>query len=723
MATILDRLVTELRFNTDRAGLRQAETGVRKFRKQIDGLANRLSIAGAVGTAAFGIIGKAGLDTESALLRTRAELGLTEDQMRTLREEALRVGSSLPLNTSDIVNAQRAYGKLGATYEEIIRDTPAIAGAAVASGLPVEQVAQYARVIQNVFGGDIQENLDLMLRTANRSPASFQSLAESVQFAGQSAVDAGLDFKTYLSTLAGTAGAGRGVETVAQGLVALFGRLAKSSEGIGRGGKIVTDAFTGVGISMDDVDDAMDGTTEGFVKLLRLINDAGLSSQQLTALLSTLAGDTYAASISYAVQNPEVIENLLAEAGAAPGEVQRQMDIILEGASGGLTETRALIDTILNRLSEFGVLSGIETMTRHFNQFATALTRTDDEGNLVHEGWLRLISILITGLASLLAVGIGLKVVSFALGGYLGLTGAATFLTGLWSSSMLGLRIQLGLMAIKAKIAAAATWLLNSALWANPVVLIVAGIIALIAAIGIAVYFIWKYRDAIVEFGKQAWIWIKERVLGAFHAVWAWLKQNWPLILGILLGPFGLAIGAFFRWRHQILDFFRNLIDRILGFFRNLNLFDAGRQFLMTFVDGILSIGDTVKDAVTGVLKKARDLLPFSDAKEGPLSGLTASGRAIVDTLAKGVRGAAPLGSSLRPALAGLPSLAAPLPVGPLPAPTVQGGTTISLSLRVDRVEINAPGGDPDDVYEAGMRSMGDAMRQLAEQVDSQLRA
>ena len=318
-----------------------------------------------------------------------------------------------------------------------------------------------------------------------------------------------------------------------------------------------------------------------------------------------------------------------------------------------------------------------------------------------------MISVLVTGAAALLAVGIALKGLSFALGGYLVLKGIVVALTGAWAGALIGLRIQLALMAIQQKIAAAATWLLNSALWANPVVLIVAGIIALVAAIVLAVYFIWKYRDAIVEFGKQAWMWIKERVLGAFHAVWSWLKQNWPLILGILLGPIGLAIVAFVKWRHEILEFFKNLIDRILGFFKNLNLFDAGRQFLMTFVDGILSVGDTVKDAVTGVLKKARDLLPFSDAKEGPLSRLTESGKAIVDTLARGVRDAAPLGGSLRPALAGLPSLAAPLPVGPLPTPTVQGGTTITLSLRVDRVEINAPGGDPDEVHRAGMGGDG----------------
>ena len=33
-------------------------------------------------------------------------------------------------------------------------------------------------------------------------------------------------------------------------------------------------------------------------------------------------------------------------------------------------------------------------------------------------------------------------------------------------------------------------------------------------------------------------------VKGAAVFVWNWLKQNWPLLLGILTGPFGIAVVA-----------------------------------------------------------------------------------------------------------------------------------------------------------------------------------
>ena len=454
--TLLESFVIELIFKGDRRELDKWDRGIKNLNQKLDNLVRPFTIAGTVGAASLGLIGKAGLDTEKALLRMRAELGLTEDQMRTLREEALRVGSDLPLNTADIVNAQRAYGKLGATFQEIIRDTPAIAGASVATGLQPEQVARYARGIQNIFGGDVQENLDVMLRAANRSAGTFESFGESIQFAGQSAADAGLSFKTYIASLGGTAGAMRTVESVSQGMTAMWARLAKSGEGIGRGGKIIQEAFEGVGISMTDVDSAMDGTEEGFIRLLELINDSQLSRSQLTALLSTLAGDTYSASISFAVQNPEAIRNLLAEAALAPGEIFRQQKTVLSGASGGITIMMAQIDTLLNRLAEFGTLTAIQNFTKAVSALIGWLTKANEETELVNRRWLQMISIGVTALASMLAVAAVLKVMTFALSGFVVLVKIARGAVWLWQNALIATRIQLALLNVQTWLAAVA---------------------------------------------------------------------------------------------------------------------------------------------------------------------------------------------------------------------------------------------------------------------------
>jgi hypothetical protein len=47
-------------------------------------------------------------------------------------------------------------------------------------------------------------------------------------------------------------------------------------------------------------------------------------------------------------------------------------------------------------------------------------------------------------------------------------------------------------------------------------------------------------------------------------------------------------------------------------------------------------------EAVSSILGRVRNLLPFSDAREGPLSQLTLSGQKVMDTLGEGITGAAP---------------------------------------------------------------------------------
>ena len=65
--------------------------------------------------------------------------------------------------------------------------------------------------------------------------------------------------------------------------------------------------------------------------------------------------------------------------------------------------------------------------------------------------------------------------------------------------------------------------------------------------------------------------------------------------------------------------------------------YDAGASLLQTFASGITAGAKWVYDAMVSALTWVRNLLPFSDAKEGPLSDLTASGAALLRAFANGI--------------------------------------------------------------------------------------
>ena len=93
----------------------------------------------------------------------------------------------------------------------------------------------------------------------------------------------------------------------------------------------------------------------------------------------------------------------------------------------------------------------------------------------------------------------------------------------------------------------------------------------------------------------------------------------------------------------SVINFFKELPGKIISALGDVGrmLFDSGKKIIQGLVDGIKNVGGQVKDAVEGVLQSARDLLPFSDAKEGPFSDLTKSGESIFKTIKQGaIKGA-----------------------------------------------------------------------------------
>lgn len=65
--------------------------------------------------------------------------------------------------------------------------------------------------------------------------------------------------------------------------------------------------------------------------------------------------------------------------------------------------------------------------------------------------------------------------------------------------------------------------------------------------------------------------------------------------------------------------------------------FTSGQRIVSTFAQGIISAFSVPIEAVKNGLQKIRNMLPFSDAKEGPLSTLTLSGQRTMTTYAHGL--------------------------------------------------------------------------------------
>lgn len=200
----------------------------------------------------------------------------------------------------------------------------------------------------------------------------------------------------------------------------------------------------------------------------------------------------------------------------------------------------------------------------------------------------------------------------------------------------------------------ASVWSFTAALLANPITWIIIGIVALVAAI----ILLWRNWDSVVSWIQGVW----NGFVNGIKAGFDWIRNlfsGMPTWLQIAIAAFlpfiGIPMLIITHW-DSIVAFFSNMWTRIKeGFVNGINAIkeffmgvpaffrESGARIIDTLVEGIKSAAMKPVEAVKGIFQKVRKLLPFSDAKEGPLAELTLSGHRTMSTLAQGIEQGADL--------------------------------------------------------------------------------
>jgi hypothetical protein len=153
----------------------------------------------------------------------------------------------------------------------------------------------------------------------------------------------------------------------------------------------------------------------------------------------------------------------------------------------------------------------------------------------------------------------------------------------------------------------ATVWAFNTALWANPLTWIIVAIIAAIAALGAAIYFIYKYWDDIVAYFSDLW----EQVKTIFTDFQNWVSEQWE----------GLK-----QTFSEIGDFFVEVWDSAST--GAINIFDS---FVKFFTE---TIPNAIKSVWEGVKKWFLDLI---DTMMAPVQGVIDVAKNIGGSVKNGV--------------------------------------------------------------------------------------
>ena len=580
------------------------------------------------------------IEFESAMSDVRKVVDFdTPEQFAQMQQDILRMGRTLPLAHEGLAALVAAGGQAGLAREELAKFAEDAAKMATAfDGLSADDAGKMMANWRTAFKmsqDEVRALSDQINYLSNVTASDTTTISDIVTRVGALGDVAGVSSASIAAIGTTMASVGVGSDVAATGIKNFMLSLVAGEAAT----KSQREAFKKLGLDSEQVSKDMQKDSEKTIlKVLQGVSKLSKAEQATT--LQQLFGKESIGAIAPLLTNLDNLKNNLdavSDSTKYAGSMQKEFEARNATTANTLQLTK-------NRVAELGINIGsilLPGLNKTLEVINPLLGKVADFANQ-NKTLIGVIGGVVFGLASL-------KIASLALG-Y-----AWTFVSGgalILQKTYLALRSSAILAAVATKGWAAAQWLFNAAMTANPIGLIVAAIAAVIAA-GVALYMHW------------------DTVKAKFVEVWEGIK-NW---------------------------------------FTSFSLYDSGMKMLQTLADGIKAAAYAPVEAISGALGKVREYLPFSDAKVGPLSQLTLSGQKVVDTLREGMLSAKPLtdasSSQFGSALTGFGG------GSPLDLSGLSGGSTTSMNVTYAPV-INIQGtGNQQDINQAIKDGNDDFLKKL----------
>jgi len=618
-----------------------AEGAVGKMEGVLSGVGGKwgaiLGGAGAGAGLAFAGSLMGAVDNEVGSDRLAASLGKGSDAAERYGKVAGEVfANGFGAGLEDVNTAMGAVitsikGMRGASDAEVQKMTEKAMTFADVMQVDVTRAAQVAgNMVYNGMAKDGAEAFDLLMKASQKVPVQLrEDVLDATDEYGQFFTALGIDGPEAMALLAKGAEKGMyGIDKAGDAIKEFTIRATDGSkatlttfEAIGLNGmKMSNDLLAGG----DKAERAFNKTVDA---LLKVENPTQRAAEAL-ALFGTPLEDLGTKDIPGFLKSLKTGEGGL---GNFKGAVDKAGATAYDNAAGNLTMFKRTLQTGFVDMIGGKVLPKVTEWSGALNNnLGPAVSTVGDTVKRV-TGWLREHSTVAGVLAGVI---VGLAVVTAAHAAVMAV-GAAGGMTA-W---LAGTKLISG----ATKVWTAVQWAINAALVANPIGLVVAAVVALIAIVVLIATKTTWFQDL----WDKAW----GAIQGAASAVFNWVKSNWPLILAVLTGPIGMAVLAIAKNWDKIKDGASNVkgwitdkFDALVSFFGGLpgraanslsSLTSTIRELFRDAMDAgkekVTGIGDTIVTWIEGIPGKLLD----------KLSGFKSAGANLMQGFVDGMKNAA----------------------------------------------------------------------------------
>lgn len=523
-------------------------------------------------TAAVTGLGTAAVTTaanfESSMSQVQATMGVTKDAMSTvdgqsvntmdtLSELAKKMGAETAFSAKECADALNYLALAGYDTQQMCDTLPTVLNLAAAGDIDLASASDMVTDAMSALGMGVDEStkmVDQMAKTASSTNTSVAQLGEGILTIGATAksIKGGTaELNTALGILAnnGIKGAEGGTH-LRNVILSLQNPTDKAAA-----------QMDALGVSVYD----SNGNMRSLNDILGDLNKSmdGMTSADKANIIATIFNKTDLASVNALLANTgDTWDSLQSSITNSAGAAQQMADTQLDNLQGQITILKSALEGLAISFGEL-LMPAIKQIVDWVQKFVDWLNSMDEGTKKV----------VVT--VALLAAAIG--PVLIVIGKVISAVGTIMTVVP---------KIASAISAVKTAFAA-----LNVTMLANPIVLIIVAITALVAAF----IYLWNTNEGFRQFWIDLWEGIKQAVITAWNAITSFLSTAWESILSL----------AQTVW-DGISGFFTTLWEGIKGVFTSA--WEAISGVMTTIWNTITSIWQSIYDTISPLLEAFRYL-------------------------------------------------------------------------------------------------------------------
>ena len=455
-----------------------------------------------LGTAAV----KTAADFDTGMSKVVAISGATGDDLDKLRDKAREMGSKTKFSASEAASAMEYMAMAGWKTEDMLGGIEGIMNLAAASGENLATTSDIVTDALTAFGlsaADSGHFADVLAAASSNANTNVSMMGETFKYAAPIAGALGFSVEDTAEAIGLMANAGIKGSQAGTSLRTIMNNLAGEVKICGDAIGTVTIQTTNADGSMRELSDILADCRVAFSQLSEseqaAAAEALVGKNAMSGFLALMnAGEADINKLSSAIENCD-------------GTSQRMAETMQDNLEGQLT-------ILKSQLQELAISFG-EILMPTIRSFVSALQKVADWLNGLSDGTKRLITTIALLVAAIGPVLIVVGKVMSAVGTIM--TWAPKIAGAVSTVVSWGPKIVSAIGVVKG--ALSSLW---AVLMANPIILIIAAIAALVAAF----VYLWNHSESFRNFWINLWESIKTAVNTVVEAIGTFLSEAWTAI-------------------------------------------------------------------------------------------------------------------------------------------------------------------------------------------------